>query len=129
MGGSCNDPILTMTAEFGVLQQTHGLHSCAKFRLDCFILSPSGGNKPQILPFYGLWHLAVSPLGVNLIKLNTGEELQTFAYPTASKSFLYSNAFLAKSGAQTLTFNSVMDKQTDRQKNSMFLATPAPGEI
>jgi len=35
-----------------------------------------------------------------------------------------------KSGAQTLTFKSVTDKQTDNQtKNSTFLATPAAGEI
>jgi len=52
-------------------------------------------------------------------------------YPMASKSFLYSNAFIAKSGAQSLTFKSVTNKQTrDKQtKNSTFLATPAAGEI
>jgi len=44
---------------------------------------------------------------------------------------MYSNAFMAKSGAQSLTFKSVTDKQTDKQtdKNSTFLATPAAGEI
>jgi len=42
-------------------------------------------------------------------------QLQTFPYPTASKSFLYSNAFMVKSGAQSLTFKSVTNKQTDRQ--------------
>jgi len=36
-------------------------------------------------------------------------------YPTVSKSFLYSNAFMAKSGAQTLTFKSVTNRQTDKQ--------------
>jgi len=79
--------------------------------------------------------------------LNTGAQLQTFPYPTALKWFLYSNAFMAKSGAQSLTFKSVSNKQlkdkqtviqlkdketnrqTDKQKNSMFLATPAAGEI
>jgi len=68
--------------------------------------------------------------------LSTGAQLQTFPYPTASKSFLYSNAFMAKSGAQTLTFKSVTDKQRNRQRdrqtdkrNSTFLATPAAGEI
>jgi len=40
-------------------------------------------------------------------KVEHGAQLQTFPYPTASKSFLYSNAFMAKSGAQTLTFTSV----------------------
>jgi len=35
-----------------------------------------------------------------------------------SKSFLYSHAFMAKSGAQSLTFKSVTNKQTN--KNSTF---------
>jgi len=58
----------------------------------------------------------MSPIGINLRKLSTGVQLQTFPYPTASKSFLYSNAFKAKSGAQTLTFKSVTERQTDRQQ-------------
>jgi len=57
----------------------------------------------------------MSPIGNSLTKLNTDAQLQTFPYPTASKSFLYSNAFMAKSGAQTLTFKRVTDKQTNRQ--------------
>ena len=61
-------------------------------------------------------------------KVNMGAQLQTFPYPTASKLFLYSNAFTAKSGAQSLTFESVMNKQT-QTKNSTFLATPGAGEI
>jgi len=69
----------------------------------------------------------------SLRKLNTGEQLQTFAYPKASKSVLYSNDFMAKSGAQTLTSERVTNKQTDRQtnsqKNSTCLADPAAGEI
>jgi len=77
-------------------------------------LSPSGGKKPQILPFYQLRHFVVSPLGVNLIKLNRNAQLQTFPDPTVSKSFLYFNVFMAKSGAQTLTFKSVTDSQTDK---------------
>jgi len=39
-------------------------------------------------------------------------------YPTVWKSFLYSSSFMAKSGAQALTFKSMPDKQTDKQKNS-----------
>jgi len=67
-------------------------------------------------------------------KVENVTQLQTFSYPTASKSFLYSNAFMAKSGAHSLTFKSVTNKltsrQTDRQtKNSTFLDTPAAGEI
>jgi len=40
-------------------------------------------------------------------KVEHGAQLQTFPYPTASKSFLYSNVFMVKSCAQTLTFKSV----------------------
>ena len=92
----------------------------ARFRLDRFILSPSFGelakNNP-IFAVFGLRHLVLSPFGKSLTKLNTSAQLRTFPYPTASKSFLYSNTFMAKSGAQTLTFKSVTDRQTDRQTN------------
>jgi len=73
----------------------------------------------------------LSPIGNSLTKLNTGAQLQTFPYPTASKSFLHANAFMAKSGAQSLTFKSVTktNRQTDKQKNSTFLAALAAGEI
>ena len=79
---------------------------------------PVAAKNPQCLPFFGLRHLVVSPVGSSLRKLNTGAQLQTFPYPTASKSFLYSNAFMAKSGAQSLTFKSVTARQTDRQKKT-----------
>jgi len=110
-------PLLPMRAKFGVLQQTQGVRLRAKFRLDQFILSPSVGEKLQFLPFFGLRHLVVSPVGSSLRKLDTGAQLQTFPYPTVSKLFLYSNDFMAKSGAQSLTFKRVTDKQTNRQTN------------
>jgi len=78
------------------------------------------GRKIPIFAVFGLRHLVMSPIGMNLRKLSTGAQLQTFAYPTASKSFLYSNAFVAKLGAQTLTFKSVTDAQTNRQKTQRF---------
>ena len=74
-------------------------------------------KTPQFLPFFGLRHLVMSPVDINLRKLSTGAQLQTFPYPTASKSFVYSNDFMAKSGAQTLTFKCVTDRQTDRQRD------------
>jgi len=86
-------------------------------------------RKTPIFAIFGLQHLVVSPIGSSLRKLNTGAQLQTFPYAMVSKSFLYSNAFVAKSGAQSLTFKSVTNKQTDKQKNSTFLADPAAGEI
>jgi len=46
-GGSCTDPLLPMRAKFGVLEQSRGLHLQAKFHLNVFIVSASGGQKPQ----------------------------------------------------------------------------------
>jgi len=57
----------------------------------------------------------MSPVGGNLRKLNTGAQLQTFPYPTVS--FLYSNVYTAKSGAQSMTFKSVTDKKTIKKLN------------
>ena len=51
-GGSCIDALLPMRAKFGVLQQTHGLRLRAKFRLDRFILSSSGGEKTPIFAIF-----------------------------------------------------------------------------
>jgi len=50
--------------------------------------------------------------------LNTGAQLQTFPYPMASKSFLFYNAFMAKSGEQTPTFKSVTDRQSVTDKKA-----------
>jgi len=40
-----------MRAKFGVVQQTHGIRLSAETRIDPFILSPSGGEKPQFSRF------------------------------------------------------------------------------
>jgi len=90
-------------------------------RLDRFILSPSVGENPQFLPVFGLRHLVLSPVCNSLRKLNMGAQLQTFPYQTASKLFLYSSAFMAKSGAQSLMFKSVTNKQTDTKKLNIFV--------
>ena len=107
------DPRCTLTCQIS----SRSVYSVALWRRKIF------------LPFFGIRHLVVSPIGSSLRKLNTGAQRQTFPYPTVSKSFLCSNDFMAKSGAQSLTFKSVMNRQTDRQKNSTFLAAPAAGEI
>jgi len=101
----------------------------AEGQIWCAIADPSYTLAYQISPrsvysvalcwrqtpiFAVFWTSAFSAVstGNSLTKLNTGA---TFPYPTASKSFLYSNAFMAKSGAQYLTFKSVTNKQTNRQ--------------
>ena len=79
---------------------------------------PLAAKNPNFCHF---WTSPFSDVAVNinLRKLSTGA-LQTFPYPTASKSFLYSNAFMAKSGAQSLTFKSMTNRQTARQKTQRF---------
>ena len=44
-GGSRTDALLPMRVKVGVLEQTHRLH----FHLNVFIVSASGGQKPQFL--------------------------------------------------------------------------------
>jgi len=44
-----------MRAKFGVLEQTQGLHLQAKFRLNVFIVSASGGQKPQFLANFDIF--------------------------------------------------------------------------
>ena len=44
---SCTDPLLPIRVKFGVLEQTQGLHLPAKFHLNVFIVSASGGQKLQ----------------------------------------------------------------------------------
>ena len=114
-----------MRAKSGVLQLTHSPRLCVKIRLNRFILSPSGGEKKRFLPFFGLQHLVMSTVGGNLRKLNTGAQLQTFPYPTASKSFLYSYVFMVKSGAQLWRSKAWRTKKREEQtKNSTFFAVP-----
>jgi len=91
--------------------------------IDLFCRSLAAKN-PNFCRFFGLRHLVVWPIGSSLRKLNTGARLQTFPYPMVSKAFLYSNAFMAKPGEQSLTFKSATDRQTnrqtDRQKTQRF---------
>ena len=47
-GGSCTDTLLSMRAKFGMLEQTQGIHLHAKFHLNVFIVSASGGQKATI---------------------------------------------------------------------------------
>jgi len=75
----------------------------AKFLVDRFLLSPSGGEKKeQFLPFFCISAFSGVAIWRQSDKVEHGCTPRTFPYPTASKLFLYSNAFVAKSGAQTL---------------------------
>ena len=58
-GGSCTDPLLPMKVKFGVLKQTERLHLQAEFHLNVFIVSPSGGQKPQFWANFEFWGATV----------------------------------------------------------------------
>ena len=70
-------------------------------------------RNTQILPFFGLRHLVMLPIGSSLRKLNTGAQLQTFPYPMHQSRFCTPTpSWRNHAGVQTLTFTSVSNKQT-----------------
>ena len=76
-------------------------------------------RKTPIFQFFWLRHLVVSPIGSSLTKLNMATQLQTFPYPTASMSFLYSRVHnLWRSKARRT--NKQTNKQTNRHKTHRF---------
>jgi len=79
-GGSSTDALSPMRSKVIALE-TRGVRIRAKFRLDRFILSPSGGETPPFFAAFGLQHLVVSPVGGNLRKLNTGAQQNYKASP------------------------------------------------
>ena len=117
-----------MRAKFCVLWQTQGIRCpTAKFRLDRFILSPSAGENPQFLPFFGLRHLVVSLIGSSLKKLDM---VHNYKCPLSNGIKIVSVLQLLH-GEIGRTISDVQKRygQTDRQKNSTFLAAPAAGDI
>jgi len=95
---------LLTRAKFSALEQTYSVRLHATFRLDQFISVALRRRKTPIFPIF--WTSAFSGVDSwrNSEKVEHGAQPQTLPYPTASKQFQYSNAFVAKSSAQTLTF-------------------------
>jgi len=60
-GDSCNNAPLLILAKFGMRQYTHGLCWHAKFYLNVFIVSASGGQKRQIWTNSDVWGLLYRP--------------------------------------------------------------------
>jgi len=51
-----------MRVKIGALEQTQGLHLHAKFHMNVFIVSASGGQKPQFLANFDiLWAPVLTP--------------------------------------------------------------------
>jgi len=117
-----------MTVKFGVLQQAHRIRLHAKFRLDRFILSPSGGEKLQILLFFGQ-RFVVSPVGGNLRKLTQVHNYKPSPIQRHQNRFCTPNfAFVAKSCAQTDVQK--RDGQTNRKnRQKTFLGRRVKSKI
>ena len=60
-GGLLYPPPFTARAKFGVIEQTQGLHFQAKFHLNVFIVSTSGGQKPPFWANFDSWGLLYRP--------------------------------------------------------------------
>jgi len=82
-----------MRAKFAVLElveYTNGLHLRPNFVSIIFFCLPLAANNVKFCRFldFGVLYFVVSPTGSVRRKLNAGAQLQTFPYPTLSKSFL-----------------------------------------
>jgi len=96
-----------------VLEQTHGLRLRAKCRSrSVYSVALWRRKTPNFAVFWTLAFSSVASWRI-LRTFNTDAQLQTFPYTMVSKSFLYSNAFMAKSGAQTDVQK--RDGQTDKR--------------
>ena len=69
-GSSCTDRLLpwAMKVKFGALEQTERLHLRAKFNLNVFIVSPSGGQKPQ---FWANFEISGAPVPAPFYRLRS----------------------------------------------------------
>jgi len=79
---------------------------------------PLAAKSPQFLLFFGLRYLVVSTVGCNLRKLNMSAQLQTFPYPTASKSFLYPQSLRGKIGHTNSDIQNRYGGQTETHSNA-----------
>ena len=115
---------LPVRAKFGVLEQTHGMHSRVKFRLDWFIVSSSGGENPQFLPFF--WTSAFSVVASSQQSENVEHGSTTTNIPLCSdiKTVSVLQRLCGEIG-RTISDVQKRDEQTDKQTKY----STAAGEI
>ena len=99
---SCTDPLLQIRVKFGVLEQTQGLHLPAKFRLNVFIVSPHGGQKPQFWANFDTFgRSCTDPLLPMRAKYGGLEQTQGLHLPA---KFHLNVFFVSASGGQKLQY-------------------------
>ena len=119
LGGSCTHPPSPSRAWDSTLMVHFIMPNfpliytyCCPTRLKTANCVALGAKKSHIWPYFKLQPSVMARPCVTETKLNVGVKLQTFLYPTASKSFLTSNSSMAITCSWTLPFKSMTDKQT-----------------
>ena len=125
-GGSRTDPLSPMRAKLGVLQQSHGIRLCAKFRLYRFILSPSVGDKNTIFAVF--WTSAFSGVA-NWQKPEKVEHVCTTTNLPLSNGTKTVSVLQHLHGEIGRTISDVQkrDGQTDRQTDKKLNVFGRPG--
>ena len=76
---------------------------------------PVAAKKPQFLPFFWLRQLVMSPTGINLRKLSTGAQLQTFPYPKIVSVLQRLYGEIGRTNSDVQKRDGQTNKQTDKK--------------
>ena len=109
-----------------MLEQTHGLRLYDRFRLDRFILSPSGRWReiPNFTILSSLAFCDVASVGIDLRKLITGAQLQTF--PRTLSNSITIVSLLQRLLCEIVCTNSDVQNR-DRQTDKKLMVFGRPG--
>jgi len=109
-GGSCTDPLLPMRSKFSAAcaRADHGVRYVPNLVSIGLFLSHSCSDKTQFFPF----------LDFDILWCHHCRQSDKVEYgcTTINQGITIVYAFMSKSGAQTLTFKSVMNKHTKTQR-------------
>jgi len=136
-GGFCTQPPLPMRTKLGMLEKTYDLHLCSKFRLEMFILSHSGGEKPKSCRF---WNSAFCDVANRLcaekvehrctntnLPLSNGVKIVSILHRLQSK-IVRINSNIHKHDI-TSTIDKQAHRQTTKQNSTLFAAPSTPCQI
>ena len=85
--------------------------------------------KNPIFAVFGLRHLVISPIGINIRKFEHGYTTTNLPLSSGIKIVSVLPRFHGEIERKSPTFKSVTNKKTNKQKDSTFLAAAAASEI
>ena len=109
-----------MRATFNAFEQTHGVRLFAKYNRDRLILSPSSSEKKPNFAVFRTSAFGDVANWQQSEKIEHGCATASLSLSNGNKIVFVLQRLHGEIGAQSLTFKSVTNKQTD--KNSTFLA-------